>query len=328
MKRFLPLLALATSGAALAGGSNYNVTPGSLPAVQGRVTEWSVPTPKFARDPAPAPDGSIFITVMQGNKIARFDPASHRFQEWEMPSGAKPHGLVVDPKGIVYYTGNGNGTIGRLDPATGKVTEYKAPSGGDPHTIIQGADGTLWFTVQGGDRIGRLDPKTGRIGEYPTRGGPYGLALSKDGAVWFCELSGNRLGRLDPATATITEIELPRGSGPRRVAATPDGAILWWAFYGSNELVKFDPIARKILKTYPLPSGGGGGAYAVTVDGAGFPWVNEISGNTVVRLDPNTEKMQVIKLPTINTGIRKMVIAADGRLWYMGSHSGKIGVID
>ena len=146
--------------------------------------------------------------------------------------------------------------------------------------------------------------------------------------MWFCELSGNRLGRLDPATSTITEIELPRGSGPRRVAATPDGSILWWAFYGSNELVKFDPIARKILKTYPLPSGGGGGAYAVTVDGAGFPWVDEISGNTVVRLDPNTEKMQVIKLPTANTGIRKMIIAADGRLWYMGSHSGKIGVID
>jgi virginiamycin B lyase len=57
-------------------------------------------------------------------------------------------------------------------------------------------------------------------------------------------------------------------------------SILWWVFYGSNELVKFDPIARKILKTYALPSG------------------------------------------------RKMIIAADGRLWYMGSHSGKVGVID
>ena len=110
--------------------------------------------------------------------------------------------------------------------------------------------------------------------------------------------------------------------------ANADGSILWWAFYGSNELVKFDPIAQKILKKYPLPSGSGGGAYAVTVDGAGFPWVNEISGNTVVRLDPATEKMQVIKLPTPNTGIRKMIIAADGRLWYMGSHIGKIGMIE
>ncbi|HUQ28190.1 MAG TPA: hypothetical protein VM051_06340 [Usitatibacter sp.] len=325
--RFLRFPAFFLSSLAFAGGSNYNVTPGALPVVKGQVTEWDVPTPKFARDPAPAPDGSMFIAVMQGNKIARFDPATKKFQEWDMPAGAKPHGLVVDKKGIVFYTGNGNGTIGRLDPATGKVTEFKAPSGGSPHTIIQAADGTLWFTEQGG-HIGRLDPASGVIREYETRGGPYGLAISKDGAIWFCQLTGHRMGRLDPATGKITEVELPRGSGPRRVAANADGSILWWAFYGSNELVKFDPLAQKILKKYPLPAGRGGGAYAVTVDGAGHPWVNEIEGNTVIRLDPQTEKMQVVKLPTANTGIRKMIIAADGRLWYMGSHIGKIGVIE
>ena len=326
---FLIFPAFLASSVALAGGSNYNVTPGTLPTVKGQVSEWNVPTPKFARDPAPAPDGSMFIAVMQGNKIARFDPATRKFQEWDLPPGAKPHGLVVDKQGIVFYTGNGNGTIGRLDPASGKVTEYKTASGGGgPHTLIQAADGTIWFTEQSGDRIGRLDPATGTMREYETRGGPYGLAISKDGAIWFCQLSGHRMGRLDPATGRITEVELPRGTGPRRVAANADGSILWWAFYGSNELVKFDPIAQRILKKYALPGGKGGGAYAVTVDGAGFPWVNEIGENTVVRLDPTTEKMQVIKLPTPNTGIRKMIVGADGRLWYMGSHVGKIGMIE
>ena len=327
--RVLCVLCVAGFGLAQAGGSNYNVVPGALATVKGQVTEWDVPTPKFARDPAPAPDGSMYITVMQGDKIAHFDPKTKKFREWDLPEGAKPHGLVVDKQGAVFYTGNGNGTIGRLDPATGKVTEYKTrQSGSGPHTLIQAPDGTIWFTEQSADRIGRLDPVSGNLREYDTRGGPYGLALSKDGAVWFCELSGHRLGRLDPASGKISEIELPRGSGPRRVAANADGSILWWAFYGSNELVKFDPIGQKILKKYPLPSGSGGGAYAVTVDGAGHPWVNEISGNTVVRLDPATEKMQVIKLPTPNTGIRKMIVAADGRLWYMGSHTGKIGVIE
>jgi virginiamycin B lyase len=310
---------------AIAGGSNYNVAPGTLPAVKGQVREWDVPTPKFARDPAPAPDGSMYIAVMHGNRIARFDPATQKFREWDLPRGANPHGLVVDRQGLVFYTGNGNGTIGKLDPATGKVVEYQAPSGGSPHTIIQGPDGILWFTVQDG-RIGRLDPASGAITEHATRGGPYGLALSKDGAVWFCQLSGDRLGRLDPKTGQITEIDVK--GGPRRVAANADGSILWFAFYHSNELVKFDPIARKIVKTYRLPGGSGGGAYAVTVDGAGHPWVNEISANTVIRFDPATERMQVVKLPTGNTGIRKMIVAADGRLWYMGSHTGKIGVIE
>jgi len=327
MKPSLFLLATAASLGAFAGGSNYNVTPGTLPVVKGQVREWDVPTPKFARDPAPAPDGTLYIAVMNGNKIAHFDPRTQKFREWDMPEGARPHGLLVDKQGMVFYTGNGNGTIGKLDPVTGKVVEFKAPSRGSPHTLIQAADGIIWFTDQKG-RIGRLDPASGKITEYPTRGGPYGLALSRDGAVWFCQLSGDRLGRLDPKTGKITEIEVENGSGPRRVAANADGSILWWAFYGSNELVKFDPIAQKILKAYKLPGGRGGGAYAVTVDGAGHPWVNEIGANTVIRLDPATEKMQVIPLPTRNTGIRKMIVAADGRLWYMGSHVGKIGVIE
>jgi len=38
--------------------------------------------------------------------------------------------------------------------------------------------------------------------------------------------------------------------------------------------------------------------------------------------------MQVIKAADAQHGIRKMIVAADGRLWYMGSHVGKIGVID
>jgi len=47
-----------------------------------------------------------------------------------------------------------------------------------------------------------------------------------------------------------------------------------------------------------------------------------------VHLDTATDKLQVIPLPTRNTGIRKMIVAADGRLWYMGSHVGKIGVVE
>ncbi|MBK6632464.1 MAG: hypothetical protein IPG33_16280 [Betaproteobacteria bacterium] len=184
-KTHLILVALVTlAGPALtdptfAGGSNYNTVPGALPQVQGKVTEWPVPTPKFARDPAPAPDGNIYIAVMAGNRIARFDTKTKTFNEWDLPAGARPHGLLVDAEGIVWYTGNGNGTIGRLDPKTGKVTEHRAPSGGDPHTLVIDEKGIIWFTVQNGQRIGRLDRASGQITEYKTSGNPYGLAIDK-----------------------------------------------------------------------------------------------------------------------------------------------------
>ena len=168
--RYLALcLVVVTSTAASAGGSNYGIAPGARPTLDGKISEWPVPTPKFARDPAPGPDGNIYVAVMFGNKIERFDTKTKTFKEWDLPAGARPHGLLVDREGQVWYTGNGNGTIGRLDPATGKVTEHKAPSGGDPHTLVIDEQGTIWFTVQGGHRIGRLDRASGKITEYKDR---------------------------------------------------------------------------------------------------------------------------------------------------------------
>ncbi|MDX1376554.1 MAG: hypothetical protein R3357_13375, partial [Burkholderiales bacterium] len=150
------MLVLAAAGPALGGGSNYGIAPGGQ-AIDGKVSEWPVPTPEFARDPAIGPDGSVYIAVMHGNRIARFDVASRSFKEWVLPAGARPHGLVVAADGKVFYTGNGNGTIGELDPATGKVIEHRTPSGGgNPHTAVLDAAGDIWFTGQGGGYLGRL----------------------------------------------------------------------------------------------------------------------------------------------------------------------------
>jgi virginiamycin B lyase len=331
MKKILSFVIALALGAnicnVIAGGSDYAIVPGNLAKFSGKVSEWPVPTPEFARDPAPGPDGDIYIAVMYGNKIAHFDTAKQTFNEWDLPSGARPHGLLVDKDGIVWYTGNGNGTIGRLDPKTGKVTEFKAPSGGDPHTLVTDGKGTIWFTVQGGGRIGRLDMNSGRIVEYQSSGRPYGIALDKAGNVWFCRMGADALGKLDPSTGKITHLETGTGSQPRRMATAPDGS-LWVTLYGNGKLIEVDPAAARIVKEYALPAGKGGGPYAVTVDGAGTVWANEINTDTVVRLDPKTGEMKVVNLPSKNAGIRKMIVDARGRLWYMGSHNGRLGVVE
>jgi virginiamycin B lyase len=82
------------------------------------------------------------------------------------------------------------------------------------------------------------------------------------------------------------------------------------------------------VKEYALPAGQDGGPYAVTVDSAGAVWVNEIKTDTVVRLDPKTDQLRVFALPSKDVGIRKMIVDADGRLWYMGSYNGRLGVIE
>ena len=313
---------------AYAGGSNYGVSPGANTNFTGKVSEWPVPTPRFARDPAIAPDGSILITVMSGNKVARFDTPSKTFKEWEMPSGHRPHGLLVDKQGIVWTTGNGNGTIGRLDPSNSRMVEYKTPSGGGgPHTLVITDDqSTIWFTMQSADKVASLDTKTGAIKEYPSSGGPYGLSIDKAGNIWFCRMGDNKMGKLDPKSGQMSEVDMGRGSRPRRVATAPDG-MLWVANYGNGKLAKLDPAAMKVVKEYPLPHGDAG-PYAVNTDGAGMVWINEINTDTVVRFDPKTEHMRIVKLPSTGVGIRKMTVDTQGKLWYMGSHNGRLGVIE
>jgi len=319
-------IGLCAAQPAAAGGSNYGIAPGARP-IAGKVSEWPVPTPEFARDPAIGPDGNVYIAVMHGNKIARFDTASRTFTEWDLPAGARPHGLLVDEKGTVWYTGHGNGTIGELDPKSGTVREHRTPSGGgSPHTIVLDDAGALWFTGQSAGYVARLDRASGTITEYPMAGGPYGLALDKQGKVWVCRMGANKLGKLDPKTGRTTELDMGAGSRPRRIAAAPDGT-LWVTLYGSGELAQVDPVAHKVVRRIDMP-GRDAGPYAVTVDAEGRVWANEIQSDTVAVLDPKTGKFRVIDLPSKGVGIRKAVIDGAGRYWYMGSHNGRLGVVE
>jgi len=328
MRSSTPLLAIPLflcSVGVFAGGSNYGVVPGTNP-LAGKITEWPVPTPKFARDPAPGPDGNIYITVMFADRIARFDVKTQKFNEWDLPPGAHPHGLLVDKAGKVWYSGNGNGTIGELDTVSGKVIEHKTPSGGSPHTLVIDDAGAIWFTNQSGS-VGRLDRASGKITEYKMSGGPYGLTLDKRGNVWVCRMGADKMGIIDSKTGKISELYMGPGSQPRRVAAAPDGT-LWVTLYGIGKLAHIDPATAKVVKEYEMPAGENGGPYAVTVDGSGRVFASEIRKDTVAMPDPKTEQFLVFPLPSRNVGIRKAIVDAQGRLWYMGSHSGRLGMIE
>mgnify|MGYP001478793127 CR=1 FL=1 len=124
----------------------------------------------------------------------------------------------------------------------------------------------------------------------------------------------------------ITEVATGSGSRPRRIATAPDG-MLWVTGNGNGQLMKLDPEKRAIVKSYPMPAGESGAPYAVTIDAAGRIWANEIDTDTVAVFDPTTEKFRVLALPSRNVGIRKAIIDAEGRYWYMGSHNGRLGMI-
>lgn len=326
--RFGLLAFMACSAcAALAGGSGSGVVPGAR-VVSGVVTEWPVPTPKYVRDPAVGPDGNIYFAVRSGDRIARFDPKSRAFKEWDLPAGMQPRGVVVAQDNKVIFVGGGNDSLGELDPASGKTRLYKLPSSGsDPYTLVLDEKGDAWFTQRKSGKVGKLDRASGVVSEFSIGPDPYSLSVDKRGIVWITHRLSDRIARLDPMTRQIAELQLGKGSQPRRSAVAPDGS-LWVSLYGVGKVVKVDTAANRVVKEYALPGGANAGPYAVNTDAEGRVWISEIQTDSVTVLDPRTDAMRVVKLPTKDVGVRKAAIDAAGRYWYVGSHAGKLGVIE
>lgn len=319
-------LLIVMSAEAQAGGSGA-VTPGAR-AVLGSVSEWQIPTLKYPRDPGIGLDGSIYFAIRSGDKIARFDPSTKRFQEWSLLAGTQPLAVLAARDGKVIFGGFGNGTIGELDPATGRVKTIPIPSGdSNPYTLVLDDNDNVWFTLRKVGKVAKLDRASGLIVEYAVGDKPYSLALDKHGHVWITRMAADRIIHLDPKTSKLSEMQLSSGSQPRRTTVTPDG-MLWVSLYGTGKVIKIDPGTHQVVKEYELPGGPNAGPYAINSDAMGRVWVSEIQTDSVVLIDPRGEPMRVIKLPTKDTGIRNAAIDGAGRYWYVGSHVGRLGVIE
>jgi len=326
--KFWSYIAIAlTACDALAQGPSGGVSAGAR-VISGKISEWSVPTARYPRDPVATTDGSIFFAVQKGDKIARFDPKTQRFQEWDVPEGTLPKGMVVAADGKVIFGSLGNGSINEFDSVSGRLREFRTSSRDSaPYTLTLDARGNTWFSERTSGNVGKLERASAKITEYRVGDDPYGIAVDKLGNVWVSRRAAGILAKVDVKTGMVTELHLGLGSQPRCAAMAPNG-MLWVSLYGTGKLAKVDPVANTVVKLYDMPGGPNGGPYAVNADGLGRIWVSEIQTDNVIMFYPHTEAMRVFRLPSRNSGIRSATIDGEGRYWYVGSHAGTLGVIE
>ena len=329
MKRLPTTLALAFAcGLVPLATTAASPPPAGTGEPEGRISEWEVPTPMTARDPAIAPTGHVYFAVSTGDRVARFDPHSRQFTEWKVPPGTKPNGIVATADGKVYFGGRGNGTIGELDPVTGAVHLFQAKAASDDiYSVAKDSRDDIWFTRRKSGTIGKLDRKTGRISTYPMDGEPYGLAQDKKGRIWVTRIAAGLVSVLDPRTGDRWDISVGKDSRPRRIAIAPDGAV-WVTLFGAGRVIRIDADTRRISREFELPGGPTCGPYSVAVDPRGHVWVSTFQTDSIVLLDPATGRFRVFALPNRLSGIRNAVIDARGRYWYLATSLGRLGVIE
>src|SRR6187431_1196565 len=89
------------------------------------ITEWATPTPNsHPHDPLATPDGALWYTAQNANKLGRLDLKTGKIQEWDLKTpNSGPHGLIDDKDSNIWFTANSKAYIGKLNPKTSEITE-------------------------------------------------------------------------------------------------------------------------------------------------------------------------------------------------------------
>jgi virginiamycin B lyase len=284
----------------------------------------------------------VWIASTYADQLVRVDPATRATRTVRLPHRSHPAGLLADTRGAVWYAGSGLGLVGRIEPDGQTVREFAIPSMVTARNAIPSpwslaadpAHGRVWFTVQSDGIVAwvaaeALPIRRGFVVTEVQLGGPKirpdGLAVDGRGVLWVAELGADCLARVDPEGG-VSRLPLTARSSPRGVAAAPDGTI-WVTLFGRHELLRVDPVSLAV-RAWPMPSGRLSNPDAVTVDRSGAVWVSEFSANTIVRFDPVRERFTVFPLPTPHSGVRALATDVQGRVWFVGSYSGRLGVIE
>lgn len=291
------------------------------------IIEWQVPTlGQRSRDPAEAPDGSIWWTGMWASLAGRLDPETGEMEEYHLPTAARPHTIVPDEDGNIWYTGNSNATIGMLDPETGMVTEYPTQAR-DPHSAVFHPNGNLYFTSQGAAMLGRLNPDTGELREVNTEPRPYGIKVDQGGDVWIAYNGTNKLGRMEPDSMEVQYYEVPDQRTRIRRLDLDSAGNVWFVNSTLGKIGRLDPATGDITQ-WDSPSGPDSHPYSMAVIDDVI-WYNEsgMRPDALVRFDPASERFQSWAIPSGVGIIRHVWVTEDKNLLIHQSSSNHIGLV-
>jgi virginiamycin B lyase len=293
-------------------------------AAHGQITEFPVPTSGARPYTIVAgPDGNLWFTESNGNKIGRITPEGV-ITEYPVPtSDSAPYGITVGADGAIWFTERFADQIGRLDIATGAITEFAIPTPfAQPWEITLGADGNLWFTEEDVNQIGRIT-HSGVVTEFvpPDCCFPTGICAGPDGNVWFTIEIGDLIGRIRPSgqitTFPIDSVQVLAWD----ITPGPDDA-LWFSELAGRALGRISTTG--VVVEHPVP-GDFSGIAGVATGADGNLWFTENDTDHVRSMDALGYLMH-----EYDTGARPLSIALgpDGNLWFTEADANKIGRIE
>ena len=163
---------------------------------------------------AVAPDGKVWYTKLNGNRLGVIDPAAPdgAIKEYKPPfEGPRRHDIGKD--GIVWVPGFGSGVLGAFNPKTEEWKVYPLPDAENeiPYALnVHPTTGEVWICGTGSDSMYRFIPATEEFVKIPmpsrvtyTRE----VEFAMDGSVWTCN-SNYPVRHVERAKGSVIRIAL------------------------------------------------------------------------------------------------------------------------
>jgi serine/threonine-protein kinase len=197
--------------------------------------------------------GGAGDVVPSANSVARIDSSTNAFGE-TMRVGEDPTGVAISEDGDVWVINQGDSTVNRIDPGTGEVTPAKSTLG--VPTGIAAGEGAVWITngfgsPSGTPQVVTVDPSDDSVDVAFPSDDAKAIVVEFD-AIWLADAERDRVLKYDPQDLT-EPIEIPMDD---------------------------DGIAQSAPRFLAVGSGAASGIWVV----------NEL-GDTVVRIDPETNEV-------------------------------------
>jgi hypothetical protein len=113
-------------------------------------------------DPIVDADDNVWLTVIRGNRLAKFDQKTQKITLYEPPSvGSFPYGPDKDKQGNIWMSQFTQCRMAKFDPKEEVFTEYPALTAyEDQHCLIRRGsvdkNGIVWYGVFSHGRIGKI----------------------------------------------------------------------------------------------------------------------------------------------------------------------------
>jgi streptogramin lyase len=122
-----------------------------------------------------APDGRVWMSELQGNRLIALDPGTGSSTAREMPtSHSGPRRFDIDARGVLWIPAYSSNELVRYDPASRAFRRFALPiRDALPYVVrIDHGNGMIWIGTSAADAVLSFDPRTGRfvVHELPSKG--------------------------------------------------------------------------------------------------------------------------------------------------------------